>query len=171
MLPGAQSKAAPKTLVVAAALLAIAPDLDFLFVWVLRMGPGWHRGFAHSLAFSAVMASLVAVGFNAEWRKAFAVLWAAMGSHCLVDALTSKLAPGPELFWPFSSRRYNAGFFDYLDFSIRVRGPFEFLVFIVKISAVEALIFIPLFLMVGLIANRVASQRSPETAVEQQKIG
>src|SRR5260370_12119043 len=107
-------------LLVAAALLAIVPDFDFFFVWVLKLGPGWHRGFAHSIAFSVVVSSMVAVAFKAKWREAFPVLCAAMASHCLVDAMTSQFAPGAELFWPFYSWRYAAGFVDYFDFSIRV---------------------------------------------------
>jgi hypothetical protein len=117
------------------------------------------------------VAALAGIAFRADGRTVFPVLWAAAASHSMADALVSKLAPGAELFWPFYSRRYSAGLFDYFDFSIRVRGPLEFLVFIVKLSVIEALIFIPIFLVIRLIANRMTSQKAPEAAMEQQKIG
>ena len=82
-------------------------------------------------------------------------LCGAITSHSLLDVLTSRLAPGAELFWPFSSRRYAAGLVDYLDFSIRVRGPLEFVVLILRVSLIEAMIFVPLFLAIRLIVNRV----------------
>ena len=157
-------------MLVAAAFLAIVPDLDFFLVWVLRMGPGWHRGFAHSIAFSVAVAALAAIALGLQWRRAFPVLFAAMASHCLMDALTSKLAPGVEFFWPLSSRRYSAGFVDYLDFSIRVRSPLEFMILVLKISVVEAIIFIPLFLLVRLIVHKVKTHKTEEAPIERGRI-
>jgi len=81
-----------------------------------------------------------------------------MASHSLLDVLTSRLAPGAELFWPFYSKRYAAGFMDYLDFSIRVRAPLEFLILIVKISVAEAFIFIPLLLAIRLIIDKLKGE-------------
>jgi membrane-bound metal-dependent hydrolase YbcI (DUF457 family) len=156
---------------ITAAILAVVPDFDFFFVWVLRMGPGWHRAFAHSIAFSAVIALAVAFAFRTDWKRAALVLWAAMASHALVDVLTSRLAPGAELFWPFYSRRYSAGFVDYLDFSIRVRGHLEFAFLFLKISLVEAIVFVPLFLTIRLFTNKLRMQRPPEVVIDQQEIG
>ncbi|HKF53901.1 MAG TPA: metal-dependent hydrolase [Blastocatellia bacterium] len=155
----------------AAALLAVVPDLDFIFVWVLNWGPGWHRAFAHSIAFAAIVAFLAAFAFRTEWKRAALVLWAAMSSHALVDLLTSRLAPGAELFWPFYSGRYSAGFVDYLDFSIRVRGHLEFLFLIIKISLVEAIVFIPLLLTIRLLMNKLKTQGACEPVIDHQEIG
>jgi membrane-bound metal-dependent hydrolase YbcI (DUF457 family) len=169
--PKSFGKRAASRLQVVAALLAIVPDLDFFFLWVLRMGPGWHRAFAHSIVFSLAVSALVGAAFRAEWKRVFPVLWAATASHCLLDALTSRLAPGVELFWPFYLRRYAAGWVDYFDFSIRVRGPLEFLTLILKISLVEALIFIPPSLAVWLITNKLRSHERRKIPIEQQEIG
>jgi len=155
----------------AAAILAVVPDLDFFFVWVLKMGPGWHRAFAHSIAFSAIVAMVVAVAFRADWKRAALVLWAAMLSHALVDVLTSRLAPGAELFWPFYSGRFSAGFIDYLDFSIRVRGHLEFIFLFLKISVVEAIVFIPLLFAIRLLKNRFKTQSACEPVIDHQEIG
>jgi len=155
----------------AAALLAVSPDLDFIFVWVLKWGPGWHRAFAHSLAFAAMVALLTAFAFGTEWKRAALVLWAAMSSHSLVDLLTSRLAPGAELFWPFYSGRYSAGFVDYLDFSIRVRGHLEFLFLFIKISLVEAIVFIPLLLAIRLLMNKLKTPSACEPVIDHQEIG
>src|SRR5215471_17924346 len=155
----------------AAALLAVGPDLDFIFVWVLKWGPGWHRAFAHSLAFAAMVALLAAFAFGTEWKRAALVLWAAMSSHSLVDVLTSRLAPGAELFWPFYSGRYSAGFIDYLDFSIRVRGHLEFLFLFIKISLVEAIVLLALLLTVRLLMNRVKTQSASDPATDQEALG
>jgi len=171
LAPNAYTKPPSRVLIVVAAFLAVAPDLDFFFVWVLRMGSGWHRGFAHSIVFALLVASLVAVGFRAQWKRALPVLCAATVSHCLLDTLTSRLAPGAELFWPFFSRRYNAGFVDYFDFSIKVRGSLEFSILILKISLVEAIIFIPLFLMVRLVVTRVRARRARQVPIEHQQVG
>jgi len=154
----------------AASILAIVPDLDFFFVWVLRMGPAWHRGFAHSIAFSLAVGLLVAVWLGGEIRRVFPVLCAAMASHPLLDVLTSRIAPGPELLWPFYSKRYSAGLVDYLDFSIRVRGPLESIILIVKISVAEAFIFTPLFLVIRLITNNLRTGNPQEVEVQPQEM-
>jgi membrane-bound metal-dependent hydrolase YbcI (DUF457 family) len=158
-------------LLVTAAILAVVPDLDFFFVWVLKMGPGWHRAFAHSIAFSAIVALAVAVTFRTEWKTAALVLWAAMASHALVDVLTSRLAPGAELFWPFYSRRYSAGILDYLDFSIRVRGHLEFVFLFLRISLVEAIVFLPLFLAIRHFTAKLKMQPAPKAVIDHQEIG
>jgi len=155
----------------AAAILAILPDLDFFFVWVLRMGAGWHRGFSHSIVFSVVVGLLKKKWFRGEWRRAAPVLCAAMLSHSILDVLTSRLAPGPELLWPFYSKRYAAGMVDYLDFSIRVRAPLEFLILVLEISVAEALIFIPLLLVIRLIKNNLRTSRPREVGIEPQQMG
>jgi membrane-bound metal-dependent hydrolase YbcI (DUF457 family) len=155
----------------AAAALAVVPDLDFIFVWVLKWGPGWHRAFAHSIAFAAIVALVTALAFRTEWKRAALVLWAAMSSHALLDALTSRLAPGAELLWPFYSGRYSAGLADYLDFSIRVRGHLEFLFLFIKISLVEAIVFIPLLLAIRLLMNKLRTQSACEPVIDHQEIG
>jgi len=156
---------------VAAAVLAVVPDFDFIFVWVLNWGPGWHRAFAHSIAFSAMVALAVAISFRADWKRAALVLWAAMSSHAFLDGLTSRLAPGAELFWPFYSGRYSAGFLDYLDFSIKVPSHLEFMFLFLKISVIEAIVFIPLLLAIRLLMNKLKPQGACEPAIDHPEIG
>ena len=79
------------------AALAICPDFDVFFLWVVHMGNNWHRGFSHSITFAivaGVLASLFAGGLR---LKSIAVYTAATFSHPVLDLLTSKARDGVEL--------------------------------------------------------------------------
>lgn len=103
----------PKRVWAAGALCSVIPDLDVIgFRFGIPYGDFWgHRGFTHSLAFAAVLATAaLAIGF---WRKAAALgrfpLWVylflATASHGLLDAMTDG-GLGVAFFSPFNSARY-----------------------------------------------------------------
>ena len=129
------------------AALANCPDFDFFFVWVLDLSDTWHRGFSHSITF-AVIAGLIASALAGRPRlKDILVYGAAAMSHSLLDALSSRMSPGVQLFWPFSSDYYRSGLFEYVDMYL-TRYPWqEFLVGAIKVSLIEAVVFAPLLLL------------------------
>jgi len=92
----------------AAALCAAAPDLDVVTVW---FGVPWghvlgHRGITHSLAFAALLASVVtATAFRGRGRLGlWLVLFLATASHGVLDAMTDG-GYGIAFFSPFNNTR------------------------------------------------------------------
>lgn len=92
-------------LVVAAALLAAAPDLDLLV-------PGAHRTFTHSYAAALLVGLAAAAASRAragrvDWRLTF-VCTLAYGSHLLTDyfGVDHGTPAGIQLYWPWSDRYY-----------------------------------------------------------------
>jgi inner membrane protein len=109
MLPSA---AAPIVWIAGAACSAI-PDLDVL---AFRVGIPYehlfgHRGFTHSLAFAALLATVVTAVLQlaqapvVNRSRLWAFLFAATASHGFLDALTNG-GHGIAFFAPFSSGRY-----------------------------------------------------------------
>jgi inner membrane protein len=101
-----------RPLLIAAALLSAAPDLDalgFLYFDVPYESPCGHRGCTHSLVFSLAVALALArplarrTGTSALAVLAF--LLAASASHGLID-MTTDGGHGIALFWPFTDERY-----------------------------------------------------------------
>jgi inner membrane protein len=99
-----------RALLVTAALLSAAPDLDAIgyFLGVPYSAWNGHRGGTHSLAAAVLVAGVLGPWLGrrcgvAPWR-AIAFLAAAMGSHGLVDMCTDG-GLGIALFWPFSDER------------------------------------------------------------------
>jgi inner membrane protein len=104
-----------KPLAVAAALLAVLPDLDVVsfglgIPYAAKLG---HRGFSHSLAFAAVSALVGYVGLRWHRRRrggagpgalVYSLLFVAAASHPLLDMLTDG-GLGVALFAPFSWTR------------------------------------------------------------------
>jgi inner membrane protein len=98
---------------VAGALCAAVPDLDAVgfFMGIPYEHPLGHRGFTHSFAFSALLASLVlATAFRSDvWPTHRLGLWMFLflstASHALLDMLTDG-GLGSALFWPLSNERY-----------------------------------------------------------------
>lgn len=100
----------PPTLLAAALVLAVLPDLDALGMWlgIPYEHPFGHRGFTHSLPFAAVVAGAGAFymsSFGLDPWLTFAVLFVSAASHGLIDALTNG-GLGVALFSPFSQRRH-----------------------------------------------------------------
>jgi inner membrane protein len=122
------------------ALLGIAPDFDFFFVWILHWGREWHRGFAHSILFALASGAITYLGlrfFKRQPRDLLAYCLAMM-SHGVLDAIFSVGAGGVELFWPFSQSRYRFGFSRVLESDLTPHS-------LLTQSVLEAVIFLPMF--------------------------
>jgi inner membrane protein len=88
------------------------PDLDVIgFRFGVHYGDFWgHRGFTHSLAFAALLATGVAAvlgrgSFSINTALVWAYLFVATASHGLLDAFTDG-GLGVAFFSPFHSGRY-----------------------------------------------------------------
>src|SRR6266480_3052257 len=92
---------------------SVIPDLDVIgFRFGIRDGDFWgHRGFAHSLAFAALLAFVIVVlGFRHGVTGMHALtmwlyLFLATASHGLLDAMTDG-GLGVALYAPFDNHRY-----------------------------------------------------------------
>lgn len=89
---------------------SVLPDLD---VVAFRIGIPYaaefgHRGFSHSLLFAFVVALLVACFYRflqTSFVRAFLFMFAAVGSHGVLDTLTNG-GLGVALLWPWAETRY-----------------------------------------------------------------
>lgn len=87
---------------VAAAGLAILPDMDLALGIVLGRGAEYHGTFTHSLV--AIIAVMLLAWARAGGRWA-AVVGAGYGSHVLVDLMNDQGRTNVLLGWPFSDDR------------------------------------------------------------------
>ncbi len=130
------------------AALAICPDFDFFFPWVLHLG--WHRGFSHSIAFALLVSLLNSALLGKFKTKETIVYGLAVISHDLLDFLSTKSMAGVELLWPLSNHRFKLGLFDYPEFYVDPR--FQTLtdsgVNMLKMSLIESLVFAPLLVTI-----------------------
>jgi len=98
------------TMMLGLSALSMLPDADVI-AFALRIpyeAPWGHRGASHSLMLAAGVALLVAVGVRVAKGpvlKAGLLTFAAVGSHGLLDALTTG-GLGAALLWPFTAARY-----------------------------------------------------------------
>lgn len=103
----------PKRVWVVGAVCAVIPDADVIgFGFGVHYGDFWgHRGFTHSLAFAAMLATaVVLMGFHhAHPAISRLTLWLyfflATASHGLLDAMTDG-GLGVAFFAPFDNHRY-----------------------------------------------------------------
>jgi len=127
-----------------AGFLAIAPDFDFFFLWVLGWSGSWHRAFTHSIVFGLFSGAVayVALGrlklLNQQPRDGWAYSLA-MISHGVLDATFSVQARGVEFFWPFTQNRYRFGISDLLESGLSFSS-------MLSQSVLEAVIFLPVFI-------------------------
>ena len=71
------------------ALVAILPDLDFVFTWFLQLSSDWRRGFSHLIVFAYLFGG---GAFRLLGRRDFrsvVVIGTAAATHGILDALTS----------------------------------------------------------------------------------
>ncbi len=132
----------------AGAALAILPDLDLFFSWVLGMGVKVHGGFTHSLLFSVLAGGLIAMLLREiDLRHTLTYMMAA-SSHGLLDAAMRREFGGAELLWPLSSEKFRLGLTDYFAFYPNPMGePIgPILERALDISMYEMMIFMPLFI-------------------------
>ena len=101
----------PPRLCLAAVVASVLPDIDAFGYWagVPYESAFGHRGFTHSLFFSAVVA-LACMAFaprlGAPRSVVFAVVFVAGASHGMLDAMTTG-GHGIAFFAPFSNERYH----------------------------------------------------------------
>ena len=94
----------------ALAVLALLPDADVIAfkLGIAYEAPWGHRGASHSLVFAVLVSLAVAAGTRVARgpaREAGLLAFAAVGSHGLLDAMTTG-GLGAALLWPFTSARY-----------------------------------------------------------------
>jgi membrane-bound metal-dependent hydrolase YbcI (DUF457 family) len=131
----------------AAAGLAVAPDLDFFFVWVLGMDRDWHRSFTHSIPF-AVAVGIALLAMRPVGARTALAWTLALASHDALDWLTTLDGPGVQLWWPVSEERYGLGVAPFLEFYVPdASGPLDTLRQVLKDSTVEVLLFLPLLVL------------------------
>jgi inner membrane protein len=112
---GAPDRPMPLRYWVALAVLAAAPDADVIAFWlnVDRAHILSHRGLTHSLPFAALAAALAVRmlfrgrEWHASWPRLWAIYFAAIASHGLLDAFTNG-GQGIAYFAPFSASRWHA---------------------------------------------------------------
>ena len=107
-------EAASSSLLIAAALCSVIPDLDVVgFEFGIKYSDMLgHRGFTHSIFFAALLAALTTFAFfqnHGSRLTIFLFLFLSTLSHPLLDALTNG-GLGVGLLAPFSNERY---FFPY----------------------------------------------------------
>lgn len=126
------------------------PDLDILMLrWLPYAHPLSHRGFSHSLFVALVITMVITIscrlaGIVHGNAPAVIVVWlmlfAAMASHGLVDALTDG-GLGISLLSPFNLRRY---FFPVRPIPVASINPTAlFSPYMLHVYAVEAMLFGP----------------------------
>lgn len=142
---------------ISGAILANAPDLDFLLVFTLH-SRAWHRGFTHSLVFACFVSLLFVLTFGKRRLRDALAYGLAFASHGILDFLTTKAGGGVELFWPFSGERLLLGWAGLSELPSRL-PPLT----ILKWLAVEFLIFAPVMLAV-LLWRRTVARRADSPA-------
>jgi inner membrane protein len=103
----------PRSLIAVAAFVSSVPDADVAaFAFGIPYGhPFGHRGFTHSICFAALFAAFTSFAYlrltkpGVSFGVAFAVLFVALVSHGILDAMTDG-GMGIGFFIPFSSERY-----------------------------------------------------------------
>jgi len=92
------------------AAFAVVPDLDGIGFWlgVPYESAFGHRGFSHSIAFAALLASVGLLAFRDDpvpRPRTWLFLFLATASHGILDAMTSG-GGGVAFFVPFHDERY-----------------------------------------------------------------
>jgi len=107
----AGAAAVPPRLCLAAVVASVLPDVDAFGYWagVPYGSPFGHRGFTHSLFFSALVAlacTLIGPRLGAPGWIVFLVVFLSGASHGCLDAMTTG-GHGIAFFAPFSNERYH----------------------------------------------------------------
>jgi len=142
---------------IAGAILANAPDLDFFLVFTLH-SRAWHRGFTHSLIFASFVCLLIILASRKRHMRDALAFGLAFASHGILDFLTTKAGGGVELFWPFSAERLMLGRMGLSEVPSRL-PPLA----ILKWLVIEFVIFAPLLLAVLFWRRTLACRRNSHT--------
>ncbi len=125
----------------AGAVLANAPDLDFILVFASG-SRSWHRGFTHSIAFALAVALTFLLALGRRRARKAAAYGLAFASHAFLDFVTTKEGGGLTLLWPFSAERMGLRWFGLSELPSGL-PPAELL----KSAGLELLLFAPPFLL------------------------
>lgn len=131
------------------ALLGISADFDFGPEWAFDLS-GIHRGFTHSLIFSIFVGLIIYFWIGNEQLRITLAFSSSYFSHILLDFLTSTEG-GIKLLYPFSNNYYNFGLTNVFE---RPLG--SNLMEVLTWCLIETLIFLPVFLFILLIKERVS---------------
>ncbi|MFN0087172.1 MAG: metal-dependent hydrolase [Blastocatellia bacterium] len=133
----------------AGAALAILPDLDLFFSWVLGMRATTHGGFTHSLLFAVISGTLLSMLLREFNVRGFLTYVMAGASHGLLDSATRREFGGSELLWPVSTEKFRLGITDYFEFYPNPVGESigPILERALDICMYEMMIFMPLFIL------------------------
>jgi membrane-bound metal-dependent hydrolase YbcI (DUF457 family) len=132
------------------ATLAVAPDFDLFFTWVLNPGLKVHGGMTHSIVFALALGSAVSLLFRESTVRGALGYLAAVLSHSLLDTATKKEFGGSQLLWPLSNHKYKLGIFsDYEFYPNPGHQPIsEILQQSLIISGYELMVYLPPLLIV-----------------------
>jgi membrane-bound metal-dependent hydrolase YbcI (DUF457 family) len=132
------------------ATLAVVPDFDLFFSWVLNLGVKVHGSFTHSIVFALALGSAASLFFRENTLRGVLGYTAATLSHSLLDSATKKEFGGSQLLWPLSNHRYKLGIFsDYEFYPNPGHQPIsEILHQSLIISGYELMIYLPPLLIV-----------------------
>lgn len=143
------------------AVLAVAPDFDLFFAWILGYHARLHGGVSHSILFAVPLGLLGALLAREFTRRGVLVYFLAALSHGVLDFVTKKEFGGAALLWPFSSEKLRLGIFSYYEFTPApgAQPLSEILEQALDVSYYEILTFVPLFVAV-LIWNHRRQRRA-----------
>lgn len=132
------------------ATFAILPDFDLFFAWVLGYNIHVHGSFTHSILFAILAGPTGALLAREFTQRGVLIYICATLSHGILDVCTKKDYGGAQLLWPFSVHRYRLGVFSYYMFypDPNTQAMREILEEALNVTYYEALIFVPLFLVV-----------------------
>ncbi len=132
------------------AALAIAPDFDLFFSWVLGYGLKVHGGLSHSIVFALALGSFASLLAREQSVRGALGYMAATMSHGLLDSITKKEFGGSQLLWPLSTHKYKLGVFsDYEFYPNPSHQPLsEILQQALVISGRELMIYLPPLLLI-----------------------
>lgn len=132
------------------AALAISPDFDLFFAWVLGYNIQVHGGPSHSILFAIPLGLLGALLARDFTRRGAVVYFLVALSHGLLDFLTKKDFGGAQLLWPFSSQKLKLGLFNYYEFypAPGAQPLSQILEQALDVSYYEVMSFVPLFVAV-----------------------
>jgi membrane-bound metal-dependent hydrolase YbcI (DUF457 family) len=139
-----------------ASIIVLIPDFDFFLVWVLGLDRSWHRGFTHSILFALAAGGLLFLLRAGRFQERLAWTLALM-SHAILDFLATLRGGGVELFWPISGERLKLGATGFFESpATQASTQLDALLYLAYASAIEGMIFLPLFLLSRFIRSRRA---------------
>jgi len=157
---GSETSPEPSRMVLLGAFLGVLPDFDYLLNWVRVFGRGWHHDFTHSFVFSLLVGLCASVGVGAREARPFLAYSGATLSHPLLDYVMTE-SGGVELFWPVSDRRFKLGIDNPIDYTWSQESAARAAGDLLRISLIEAAVFVPVLAGVFLMKRALARRASP----------